>query len=85
MKTFLNIFLFCLGLVVLSACAKDELEAPQTSASPNALIISEPESVSEDIDVTLSIGDDFTPVSAEVNDDGDDESAGTNPDSDKKK
>ena len=84
MKTLLNIFFIITALVVLSSCAKDELETPDSNAIPNAMIIDDSGSTNHEPDSFVHTSGSDNPQVLEVNDDGDDESAGSNPDTEKK-
>lgn len=85
MKTLLNIFFIITALVVLSSCAKDELETPDSNAIPNAMIIDNSGTTYQEPDSFIHTSGGENPQVLEVNDDGDDESAGSNPDAEKKK
>jgi hypothetical protein len=85
MKTLSQIFFILTAVVVLTACAKDELEGPERSAAPNAMIIDDSDAANTEIDSFIYSVEGDVPLASEVNDDGDDESAGSDPDTEKKK
>lgn len=84
MNSLSKIIFILTASAVLGACAKDELEAPESNAIPNALI-DNTGAANHEIDAFTYTGGVDAPQALDVNDDGDDESAGSNPDTEKKK
>ncbi len=60
--------------VAVSSCAKDELESPHQDAQPNAVMMQ-----ADDIQTHQRTVPVIQPSAAEINDDGDDETAGPPP------
>lgn len=85
MKTLWCTFLIISASVALSSCTKDELDAPDNNSIPSAMMIDDTDAIHQEHDSYIFTGGDDVPQVLEVNDDGDDESAGSNPDTENKK